>query len=111
MSPGIPLPPDIHDYLCDFLEGKIRKPSGRKPDSENPLAHLKKALIPAVYDRHLTELRRQRRENKSKGLGPIYRDKLADWATFERAAQMTIQELGLKMELGTVLNIVSKSKN
>ncbi len=26
-NPGIPLPPEIHDYLCNFLEGKIPSPS------------------------------------------------------------------------------------
>ncbi len=35
-TPGIPLPPEIHDYLCDFLEGKILAPPGRRADRENP---------------------------------------------------------------------------
>lgn len=26
MNPDVPLPPAIHEYLCDFLEGKVRKP-------------------------------------------------------------------------------------
>ncbi len=50
-NPGVPLPPEIHDYLCDFLEGKIRVPAGRRADIEKPLSQIKKALIPSTYAR------------------------------------------------------------
>jgi hypothetical protein len=110
LNPGIPLPPDIHDYLCDYLDGKIRKPSGRKPDSEKALSHIKKTLIPVVYDRYLKGLRRQKRERKRKGLDPIKTDGWWDGPSSERAAVMTARRLGLNMNHHTIHNIVSKSK-
>ena len=60
-NPGVPLPPEIHDYLCDFLEGKIPAPTGRRPDIEKPLAQIKKALIPPTYARYLAWLKKRKR--------------------------------------------------
>ena len=60
-NPGVPLPPEIHEYLCNILEGKIQGPPGRQADSENPTLRLKKALIPPTYARYLTWLQRRKR--------------------------------------------------
>ena len=38
---GQPIPPEIHDYLCDFLERKVRAPAGRRADIEKPLPLIK----------------------------------------------------------------------
>ncbi len=108
--PGIPLPPDIHDYLFDFLQGKIPAPAGRPPVSEMRLSQIKKTLIPLTYARYLAWLRRRRRSMGLEGWKPI-RD--ADWwqgPPNERAARMTCRYLGLPMmNWRTVQNIVSKA--
>lgn len=42
---GQPIPQDVLDYLCRFLEGKIETPKGRKP-------------VPAYYKAQLAMIRR-----------------------------------------------------
>lgn len=117
-NPGVPLPPDIHEYLCDFLEGKIPAPTDRRPDFEKPLAQIKKALIPPTYARYLAWLkRRQRPKGHKRG------ERLAElkgWKTIReadwwkgppsvRAARMTRHHLGLAMDWRRVQNIVSEA--
>ena len=109
-NPGIPLPPDIHDYLCDFLEGKIRAPAGRPPVSEMPLSQIKKTLIPLTYARYLAWLKRRKRSMGLEGWNLI---READWwqgPPNERAARMTRRRLGLAMDWHRVQNIVSEAK-
>ncbi len=109
-NPGIPLPHEIHDYLCDFLEGKIQGPTGRPADSENSLSQIRKTLIPRTYARYLTWLQRRKRSMGLEGWKQI-RD--ADWwhgPPNERAARMTCRRWARTMDWHTVQNIVSKSK-
>jgi len=108
-NPGVPLPPEIHDYLCDFLEGKIPAPAGRPADVESPWSLIKKGLIPSTYLRYLAWLRRRKRSTGLKGWKTI-RD--ADWwrgPPNERAARMTRRRLGLAMDWRRVQNIVSQA--
>ncbi len=109
-NPGVPLPPEIHDYLCDFLEGKVLAPAGRRPDIEKPLSQIRKTLIPQTYACYLAWLRRRRR---SMGLEGWKQIREADWwqgPPNERAARMTCRYLGLPMmNWRTVQNIVSKA--
>ena len=109
-NPGVPLPPTIHDYLCDFLEGKIRAPAGRRAVYEIPLAQIKKTLIPHVYARYHAWLRRR---SRSVGLTGWQRIRDADWwegPPHERAARMTRRKLRLAMDWRRVRNIVSDAK-
>ena len=108
-NPGVPLPSDIHDYLCDFLEGKIPAPAGRPADFENPLTQIKKHRIPQTYARYLAWLRRRRRSMGLEGWKPI---READWwqgPPNERAARMTRHRLYLAMDWRRVQNIVSEA--
>ncbi len=109
-NPGVPLPPKIHEYLCNFLEGKIQVPAGRPADSENSLSQIRKTLIPRTYARYLTWLQRRKRSMGLEGWSLI-RD--ADWwqgPPNERAARMTCRLWARAMDWHTVQNIVSKSK-
>ncbi len=109
-NPGVPLPPEIHDYLCDFLEGKVLAPAGRRPDIEKPLSQLRKTLIPLTYARYLAWLRRRRR---SMGLEGWKQIREADWwqgPPNERAARMTCRHLKLTIDWRRVQNIVSEAK-
>ncbi len=109
-NPGVPLPPEIHEYLCNILEGKIQGPPGRPADSENSLSQIRKTFIPPTYARYLTWLRRRNRLMGLKGWKQI-RD--ADWwhgPPNERAARMTCRRWARTMDWHTVQNIVSKSK-
>ncbi len=117
-NPGVPLPPEIHDYLCDFLEGKIPAPTGRRAVIEKPLAQIKKHLIPPTYARYLAWLkRRQRPKGHKRGerLAELKGWKTireADWwkgPPSERAARMTRRHLGLAMDWRRVRNIVSEA--
>ena len=109
-NPGVPLPPEIHEYLCNFLEGKILAPGGRPADSENPLSQIKKTLIPPTYARYLAWLRRRKRSMEFEGWKQI---READWwqgPPNERAARMTCRYLRLAMDWRRVKNIISKAK-
>jgi hypothetical protein len=108
-NPGIPLPPEIHDYLCDFLERKIPAPAGRPAHIEKPLSQIKKDLIPLRYARYLAWLKRRKRSMGLKGWKTI---READWwrgPPNERAARMTCRYLGLAMDWRRVQNIVSEA--
>ena len=108
-NPGVPLPPEIHDYLCDFLDGKIRAPAGRPTDFENPLLRIEKSLISICYARYLAWLKRRRR---SMGLDGWKLIREADWwqgPPNERAARMTCRRLRLVMDWRRVQNIVSEA--
>lgn len=108
-NPGVPLPPEIHDYLCNFLEGKIQTPAGRPVDIEKPLSQIKKTLIPPTYARYLAWLKRRRRSMGLEGWTLI---RAADWwhgPPNERAARMTGRRLRLAMDWRRVQNIVSEA--
>ncbi len=108
-NPGVPLPPEIHNYLCDFLEGKILAPAGRRADSENPQSQINKILIPLFYARYLAWLKRRRRSMGLEGWKPI-RD--ADWwqgPPNEQAARMTRHRLLLAIDWRRFQNIVSEA--
>ena len=106
-NPGVPLPPEIHGYLCDFLEGKVPAPAGRPSDIGKPLAQIKKHLIPPTYVRYLAWLKGR------KGLQGWKTIREADWwrgPPNERAARMTCRSLKLAMDWRRVHNIVSEAK-
>ncbi len=106
---GLPIPPEIHGYLCDFLERKIRAPAGRRADIEKPLQLIKKHLIPPTYARYLAWLKRRKRSMGIEGWKMI---READWwegPLNERAARMTCRRLGLAMDWRRVQNIVSEA--
>ncbi len=108
-NPGIPLPPEIHDYLCNFLEGKILAPAGRPADFENPLTQIQKHLIPPIYARSFAWLRRRKRSMGLEGWKLI---READWwqgPPNERAARMTRRRLKLGIDWLRVKNIVSEA--
>ena len=104
-----PIPPEIHDYLCDFLEDKVRAPAGRPADIEKPLLLIQKHLIPPTYARYLAWLKRRKRSMGIEGWKTI---READWwegPLNERAARMTCRRLGLTIDWRSVQNIVSKA--
>ena len=107
---GVPLPPAIHDYLCDFLEGKIKAPAGRPSDVEDPVKQFRKFLVPLTYERYLAWLQRRKRTVGLEGW-TLIRD--ADWwrgPPNERAARMTRRRFGLAMDWRRVKNMVSEAK-
>jgi hypothetical protein len=108
-NPGVPLPPEIHDYLCDFLEGKIPAPAGRRADIEKPLSQIEKALIPPIYARYIAWLQRRKRSMGLEGWRLI---READWwqgPPNERAARMTCRRLRLAKDWRRVQNLVSEA--
>ena len=110
LNPDSPLPPAIYDYLCDFLEGKVRAPGGRPPDFENPLSQIKRVHIPLTYECYYTWLKARK---KSEGLTGWTLIQGADWwqgSPNERAARMTRRRLHLPMGWRRVRNIVSEAK-
>ena len=109
-NPGIPLPPEIHDYLCNLLEGKVQTPAGRRPDSESPLSQIKKILISPTYARYLAWLQRRKRSMGLKGWKQIREADWWDGPPNVRAARMTRRRLGLAMDWHRVHNIVSEAK-
>ncbi len=108
-NPGVPLPPEIHEYLCNLLEGKIKGPAGRPADSEFPLSQIKKTLIPPTYARYLAWLRRRKRSMGLKGWKPIREAVWWQGPPNERAARMTRRRLRLVIDWRRVKNIVSEA--
>ncbi len=108
-NPGIPLPPEIHEYLCNILEGKIQGPRGRPADSENSLSQIRKTFIPPTYARYLAWLKQRKR---SMGLNGWKQIQNADWwkgPPSERAARMTQVRLGRTISWRRIHNIVSEA--
>ena len=109
-NPGVALSPEIHSYLCDFLEGKIKKPSGRPPDSESASKTIKNIFIQIVHDHYYIWLKERNNTIGLKG-GSLFNN--ADWwqgPPNERAARITCRALRLSINWRSVLNIISKSK-
>ena len=107
-NPGVPLPPEINDYLCDLLDGKIRTPSGRPRDDDNPVRLLRKTLILATYERYHKWLKRRKRLLGLKGWTLIQN---ADWwqgPPSERAARMTSRRWARQIDWRRIQNIVSE---
>ena len=108
--PEIPLSLTIRDYLCDFLEGKIKAPAGRPSNLGKPVRLLKKALIPSNYERYLAWLQKRKR---SLGLNGWKQIRNADWwqgAPNERAARMISRRFKYSIDWRGVQNILSKAK-
>ena len=108
-NPGIPPPPAIHDYLCEFLESKIQAPAGRRADSEKPLAQIRRAIIPLYYARYFAWLKKRKRSMGLEGWKLI---READWwqgPPSERAARMTSRRFKRVIDWRRVLNIVSEA--
>lgn len=57
----LPISPEVMDYLCRFLEGRVQKPKGRKPwpDVEKRRFHMVCRGLYRIYLDHLTERKRQ----------------------------------------------------
>ena len=108
-NPGVPLPSDIHDYLCDFLEGKIPAPGGRPADFEIPLKLFKNILIPPTYEHYLVWLRRRKRSMGLEGWKTIREAVWWQGPPNERAARMTCRYLRLSIDWLRVKNIVSEA--
>ena len=55
-----PVPPDVLNYLCRFLEGKAKKPRGRKPIPEFHV-RWKQMKMKAHYERYLEWLQARKK--------------------------------------------------
>jgi hypothetical protein len=109
-NPGVVLPPSVLAYLCDVLDGKIRPPSGRQRDSEQPIRHLQRLFIPIVYGRYLAWLQRREKSVGLAGWRPIRDTAWWQGPPNERAARMTCRFLRLAMDWRRVHNIASAAK-
>ena len=108
-NPGIPLPPEIHDYLCDFLAGKIPAPAGRPADIKKPLLQIKKTLIPLTYACYLAWLKQRKKSMGLKGWKQIQNAVWWQGPPSERAARMTQFRLGRTISWRRIHNIVSEA--
>jgi hypothetical protein len=107
-NPDVPVPPVVRDYLCRYLEGKIRKPRGRKPGGAVQL--VRHVYAAALYERYLAWLQRRKRRFGLIGWQTLQR---ADWwqgPPHERAARMVARRLFRNHTWEHVRNIVSSRK-
>ena len=108
---GKPLPPIINDYLCDFLEGKIKAPAGRPSASQAPaIKQIQRHLISPYYERYLAWLQKRKRTKGLEGW-PAIKD--ADWwqgPPNERAARMRSHRLKYPVDWRRIKNIVSEDR-
>ena len=104
-----PIPPVVLDHLRNRLDGKAKKPRGRKqPDAT---ARVRELLIPIAYERYLRWLRRR---EATQGLGGWSYVRGAAWwngPPHERAARMTQASLMKQADWRHILNIVSKARS
>ena len=106
--PEAPVPPVVRDYLCRYLEGKVRKPRGRKPGGAVQL--IRNACAAPLYERYLAWLKRRERRF---GLGGWPALQGADWwqgPPHERAARMVAKRLFRNHNWEHVRNVVSSQK-
>ena len=82
------LQPLIREYLCDVLQGRVRKPLGRPEEPLNANAYMRLFWAAQNYRRFLAWLQKRQRSRGLEGWCPI---KEADWwqgPPHERAARM-----------------------
>ena len=104
-----PIPQVLLDHLRNRLDGKAKKPRGRKqPDAA---ARVRELLIPIAYERYLQWL--QQRETTQGLNGWSYIRGAAWWIgpPHERAARMTQASLMKRVDWRHILNIVSKARS
>lgn len=110
-SGGQPIPKDVLDYLCQFLEGKIETPKGRKP---TPAVH--KAQMTMImryhYKRNLQWLRaRKKRYGQLDGWTCIQNADYWLGPPNEIAARMVAKRLSNGAESWrSILNQISSQK-
>jgi hypothetical protein len=107
-NPDVPVPPVVRDYLCRYLEGKVRKPRGRKPGGAVQL--VRDADAAALYERYLSWLQRRKRRFGLVGWPAL---QCADWwqgPPHERAARMVARRWFPNHTWEHVRNIVSSQK-
>ena len=67
-----PIPPDVLDYLCQLLEGKVKKPRGRKPVPV-PFARHRQMIMRYYYERaHRWLVNRKKRYGHLNGWPAIH---------------------------------------
>ena len=104
-----PIPPVVFDHLRNRLDGKAKKPRGRKkPDAA---AQIREALIPITYERFLQWLRRRNRRQGLNGWSCIRGAAWWNGPPNERAARMTHARLMKQVDWRHILNIVSKARS
>ena len=60
-----PMPAEVFDYLCRFLDGKVRKPAGRRPKAS--VADIYKRLVARLdYEKELAHIRACNKALKAK---------------------------------------------
>jgi hypothetical protein len=90
-NPDLPVPPVVRDYLCRYLEGKVRKPGGRKPGGAVKL--VRDVWAAGLYQQYLAWLKRRKRRF---GLTGWLELRCADWwqgPPHERAARMVARRM------------------
>src|SRR5690606_29786301 len=90
-SPGTPLPPKLHAYLCRYLEGSIQHPRGRRTNALEEAC--REVVVPDLYQHYLGWL--QRREARL-GLDGWSCIRTAPWwqgSPHERAARMVARAI------------------
>lgn len=107
-SPEVPLPPRLHDYVCRYLEGAIRRPRGRRPNALREV--IGRSLVPYLYQRYLDWLQRRQGRLGLDGWSCIREAPWWQGPPHERAARMVAQRLP-NVDYRHILNLVSSSKS
>lgn len=105
---GQPIPDKVLDYVCDHLEGSVKKPSGRK--HRDALGQLRVALVKAEYVRYLQWLQDRKRHHGLQGWSCI---RNADWwqgPPYERAARILTRKYFRNRDWKHVRNLISSYK-
>ncbi len=100
-----PMPDEVFDYLCKFLDGKVRKPAGRRPKAG--LVDIYKRLVARLdYEKELEDIRARNRARKAK---------TPDWkpadAAHAEAAEIIRKRHFKHMSSRSFLNMLSLQKN
>jgi hypothetical protein len=104
-----PIPQVVVDHLRHRLDGKAKKPRGRKqPDA---VAHIREMLIWIDYERKLQWLQRRHKSQGLKGWSYIRGAPWWSGPPHERAARMTQARLMKHASWRHVLSIVTEARS
>lgn len=106
-----PVPPEVLDYLCQFLEGQVKKPRGRKKIPPSVVRYYN-MILRGFYDRYLEWLTvRKKRYGHLQGWAPVRDADFWQGPPNEKAARMVARKFSYGAESWrTVHNRISSQK-
>lgn len=105
---GKPIPSEVYDHMLRALRGSIGHPRGRKRELQT---YYRIGVAPLMYRRYVSWLEKRQKRSGLKGWSCIQNKPWWQGSPAERAARMTMQQLGWRnVTVRHIQNIASSYK-